>query len=71
MEGREEVSALVRILLWLLSLVVAALFMVSGCASVENPNSAKALARRQQAVQDCILQGGHPVLGPSNTILCK
>jgi len=49
-------------------LIVAALlaFAVYGCAS----SGSTKLADQQQAVQNCILSGGHARLGPNNTILC-
>ena len=39
-----------------------------GCSG---PNTAAALAARQQAVQNCIVSGGHPRLGPGQTIICE
>lgn len=54
-----------------LVLIAVILLLTSACALTENPYSASALARRQQAVQDCILSGGHPVLAPSNQIVCR
>lgn len=47
--------------------VLVALILV-GCAG--GPNTAAALRARQQAIQDCILSGGHAQLGPNDTILC-
>lgn len=42
------------------------LSMFFGCASPE----VDALLLRQHQIQDCILSGGHPHLGPGDTILC-
>ena len=60
---------LVRLAVYL-ALVLAALWM-AGCSHAINPNSAAALKARNQAIQNCILSGGHARLGPDNTILCE
>ena len=52
----------------LAALTLGLVFAFWGCSG---PNTAAAVAARQKAVQDCILSGGHPRLGPDNTILCQ
>lgn len=52
----------------LLTVLVLSPFFLAGCSG---PYTASALAARQKAVQDCILSGGHPGLGPDDTILCR
>ena len=47
--------------------LLTAILIVAGCASPE----VDALLLRQRAVQDCILSGGHPHLGPGDTIVCS
>lgn len=51
-----------------MKIALLALLVLAGCAS--GPNTAAALRARQQAIQDCILSGGHAQLGPNDTILC-
>ena len=46
--------------------LVALLIIFGGCS-----HAASDLARRQRAIQDCILSGGHARLGPADTILCE
>ena len=54
---------------WHYCLIVAAvsglILWLTACSHV-----ASDLERRQRAIQDCILSGGHARLGPGNTILC-
>lgn len=43
-----------------------AIFMLAACSHL-----ASDLDARQSAVQDCILSGGRPFLGPGKTIICQ
>lgn len=54
--------------IWLLAFtaLLALLVLCGGCSS-----KGADLGRRQQAVIDCILSGGHARLGPGDTILCE
>lgn len=42
-------------------------FLSDSCASPE----VLELEHRQAEVRDCVLSGGHPSLGPNDTILCN
>lgn len=48
------------------ALVATLIFGGFGCS-----HAASSLERKQRAVQDCILSGGHARLGPADTILCE
>lgn len=54
---------------WEYVLIVAALgtviWFAAGCST-----AASDLAARQKAIQDCILKGGLPRLGPDGTVEC-
>lgn len=50
-----------------ISVFIIILILLFGCASKRTQE----LDTLQQAVQDCILQGGHPHLGPADTIICQ
>ena len=50
----------------LIVLALTSVFLAESCASPE----VLELEHRQREVQDCILSGGHPSLGPGDTILC-
>lgn len=52
---------LVRLLIFLF-----AVYMLSGCATATKRD----LDSLNQNIQDCILSGGHPRLGPENTVIC-
>lgn len=43
--------------------------LLCGCSTKGIPTPSEILDRNQQ-IQDCILSGGHPHAGPSNTIIC-
>jgi hypothetical protein len=45
---------------------IIAILMLSACSHV-----ASDLELRQNAVQECVLQGGRPELGPGGTIICR
>lgn len=45
------------------------LLLFAGC-SAPGVVSSRQLYERQNAVQDCILSGGTPMLGPGQAILC-
>lgn len=53
--------------LWLAAYIAlaASLLICFGCS-----HAASDLERKQRAIQDCILSGGHARLGPADTILC-
>lgn len=57
--------------IWWLDLIVGVIGFVTlmwvllGCST-----RARALEQTQQAIQDCILAGGHPRVGPGQIILC-
>lgn len=52
---------------WLIVLALTANFLADGCAS---PRYLE-LDNRQREVQDCILSGGRPLIGPGQTIICQ
>ncbi len=53
-----------------LAIFALALAMLMACSHSTNTNTSAALRAREQAIQNCILSGGHPHLGPDNSILC-
>jgi hypothetical protein len=55
----------VRLVIRALFALPLLLYALTGCAGL-----ATTLQARQQAVQDCILAGGHPRPGPGDTVIC-
>lgn len=47
-------------------LLAAVLWLTLGCSHV-----ASDLARRQREIQNCIVSGGTPELGPDDSIICR
>lgn len=45
---------------------ILAILMLAACSHV-----ASDLELRQNAVQECVLAGGRPVMGPGGTIICE
>ena len=62
---------------WKVAIILSSLLLIGALtlaiflsACSHSPYTASALAKEQQAIQECILSGGHAHLGPNNSIIC-
>lgn len=51
-------------------IILMVLWLCFGCATKGLPSLNEQLDFNQQ-IQDCIVQGGHPHLGPGRTVICE